>query len=82
MFFVHYFYFTFTTHNLCKVDTCPVTINKYIKTVAGKTIVTVKDAQSSKYVDKEIQIGIRGDDGLIEILSGLSEGDMVKSIGK
>ena len=56
--------------------------NKYIKTVAGKTIVTVKDAQSSKYVDKEIQIGIRGDDGLIEILSGLSEGDMVKSIGK
>ena len=56
--------------------------NKYIKTVGGKTMATVKDTQSSKYREKEITIGIRGDSGLIEVLSGLIEGDEVKMVVK
>ncbi len=49
--------------------------SKYIKTIGGETHVMLLEGKKS--IDKKIEIGLRGDDGQVEIVSGLSEGDVV-----
>ena len=50
--------------------------NKYLKTIGGETHVMVIEGKKS--IDKKIEIGLRGDNGEVEVLSGLSEGDVVE----
>ncbi len=50
--------------------------NKYLKTTGGETHVMVIEGKKS--IDKKIEIGLRGDNGEVEVLSGLSEGDVVE----
>ena len=54
--------------------------NKYLKTANGKTTVSIKSGNT--YVDKEIELGIRGDEGNVEVTSGLSAGDVIKVVSK
>ena len=41
----------------------------------GKKIVQV--LENGKPVDREVKLGLEGDGGLVEIVSGLNEGDLV-----
>ena len=57
--------------------------SKYIKTSAGITTVMLKDTSAkNKFKTREISIGMRGDDGKIEVLSGLKEGDILQEFVK
>ena len=57
--------------------------SKYIKTSAGITTVMLKDTNSkNKFNIREISIGMRGDNGKIEVLSGLKEGDILQEFVK
>jgi len=46
-----------------------------VKDSGGKSIVQI--LESGKPVDQEIQTGMKGDEGMIEVTSGLKEGEMV-----
>ena len=37
----------------------------------------VTDQKTGSFEEKEVTTGLRGNDGLIEVASGLSEGDLV-----
>ena len=62
-----------TTNKKEKVLSVP---NKYLKTTGGETHVMVIEGKKS--IDKKIEIGLRGDNGEVEVLSGLSEGDVLE----
>lgn len=54
--------------------------SKYLKTIGGETHVMLIDGKKS--IDKKIEIGLRGDNGQVEVISGLSEGDVVEVLSK
>lgn len=54
--------------------------SKYLKNSADKILVQVK--KDNKITEKEVTVGIRSDDGYVEILTGLESGDIVQSYTK
>ncbi len=56
--------------------------SKYIKTTRGMTSVMLKDTNNGKFNKQDVSIGMRGDDGQIEVLSGLKEGDTLQELAK
>lgn len=54
--------------------------SKYLRTAEGKTTVTRKSG--NKFEETEVSIGLRSDDGNVEIVKGVSEGDVLQMIGK
>ena len=48
-----------------------------IQEVNGKNIIQVFNSKSKKTEDREVEIGIKGSDGMAEIISGVNEGEKV-----
>ncbi len=55
--------------------------NYFVQKVAGKDIVQVIDAKG-KTTDREVTLGILGTDSMVEIVSGLNEGEKIVGLKK